>query len=85
MAIGDNRRVSSRLLGLGERSRSSPCKPVSRPSQGQNSASSIRTIWRGRGVIFFWPADFTFVCPTELVEFNRALREFAPLRRVCSV
>ncbi len=29
--------------------------------------------------IFFWPLDFTFVCPTELVEFNRALREFRAL------
>ncbi|MGQ0548723.1 MAG: redoxin domain-containing protein [Armatimonadota bacterium] len=24
-------------------------------------------------VVFFWPLDFTFVCPTELVEFDRAL------------
>ena len=29
--------------------------------------------------VFFWPLDFTFVCPTELVEFNRALREFRAL------
>ena len=29
--------------------------------------------------IFFWPLDFTYVCPTELVEFNRALREFRAL------
>jgi peroxiredoxin (alkyl hydroperoxide reductase subunit C) len=29
--------------------------------------------------VFFWPRDFTFVCPTELVEFNRALREFRAL------
>jgi alkyl hydroperoxide reductase subunit AhpC len=29
--------------------------------------------------VFFWPLDFTYVCPTELVEFNRALREFRAL------
>jgi peroxiredoxin (alkyl hydroperoxide reductase subunit C) len=29
--------------------------------------------------IFFWPLDFTYVCPTELIEFNRALREFRAL------
>jgi peroxiredoxin (alkyl hydroperoxide reductase subunit C) len=29
--------------------------------------------------VFFWPLDFTFVCPTELIEFNRALREFRAL------
>lgn len=27
-------------------------------------------------VIFFWPHDFTFVCPTEIAEFNSALGEF---------
>ena len=27
-------------------------------------------------VLFFYPMDFTFVCPTELVEFNNAIEEF---------
>lgn len=27
-------------------------------------------------VIFFWPKDFTFVCPTEIAEFNKAYEEF---------
>jgi lipoyl-dependent peroxiredoxin subunit C len=27
-------------------------------------------------VMFWWPKDFTFVCPTELAEFNRAAGEF---------
>ena len=27
-------------------------------------------------VVFFWPMDFTFVCPTEIAEFNRELRAF---------
>ena len=27
-------------------------------------------------VLFFWPLDFTFVCPTEIAEFNRELRSF---------
>jgi len=26
--------------------------------------------------IFFWPKDFTFVCPTEIAEFNKAYDEF---------
>lgn len=29
--------------------------------------------WR---VVFFWPKDFTFICPTEITEFNRQLKEF---------
>lgn len=27
-------------------------------------------------VMFFWPFDFTFVCPTEIAEFNKELSEF---------
>lgn len=27
-------------------------------------------------VVFFWPLDFTFVCPTEIAEFNRRLTDF---------
>jgi len=27
-------------------------------------------------VLFFYPKDFTFVCPTELLAFNRRLKEF---------
>ncbi|MGD8317576.1 MAG: peroxiredoxin [Myxococcales bacterium] len=30
--------------------------------------------WR---VIFFWPMDFTFVCPTEIAEFGRKNGAFA--------
>ena len=30
--------------------------------------------WR---VIFFWPKDFTFVCPTEIAAFGRLNEEFA--------
>ncbi|GAA5220551.1 peroxiredoxin [Membranihabitans marinus] len=27
-------------------------------------------------VMFWWPKDFTFVCPTEIAEFNAAYEEF---------
>jgi alkyl hydroperoxide reductase subunit AhpC len=27
-------------------------------------------------VLFFWPMDFTFVCPTEIAEFGRRHRDF---------
>lgn len=33
--------------------------------------------YRGKNVVlFFYPLDFTFVCPTELHAFNEALEEF---------
>lgn len=28
-------------------------------------------------VFFFYPKDFTFVCPTELAEFNKQLKSFS--------
>jgi peroxiredoxin (alkyl hydroperoxide reductase subunit C) len=28
-------------------------------------------------VVFFWPKDFTFVCPTEIAAFGKLDREFA--------
>jgi peroxiredoxin (alkyl hydroperoxide reductase subunit C) len=27
-------------------------------------------------VIFFWPMDFTFICPTEIAEFGKRNRDF---------
>lgn len=33
------------------------------------------------GVVFFYPLDFTFVCPTEIIAFNNRLGEFT-LRHV---
>ena len=30
-------------------------------------------------VLFFYPADFTFVCPTEILEFQKHLKEFEEL------
>ena len=33
--------------------------------------------YRGKYVVlFFYPMDFTFVCPTEIIEFSRKLDEF---------
>ncbi|WP_186648845.1 peroxiredoxin [Fluviispira vulneris] len=34
---------------------------------------SIKGKW---SVFFFWPLDFTFVCPTEIAEFNKAIKQF---------
>jgi peroxiredoxin (alkyl hydroperoxide reductase subunit C) len=28
-------------------------------------------------VLFFWPMDFTFICPTEIAEFGRRHEDFA--------
>jgi len=28
-------------------------------------------------VLFWWPKDFTFVCPTEIAEFNKKFQDFS--------
>lgn len=37
------------------------------------SAASFPGKWK---VLFFWPLDFTFVCPTEIAEFGRRTQDF---------
>lgn len=37
------------------------------------SSTNLKDKWT---VMFFWPMDFTFVCPTEIAEFNGALKAF---------
>src|SRR4051794_8278858 len=40
--------------------------------------------YKGRWVVyFFYPKDFTFICPTELVEFSKKVKEFR--ERDCDV
>ncbi len=31
------------------------------------------------GVVFFWPLDFTFVCPSEIIAFDNRVDEFKKL------
>lgn len=38
------------------------------------SSNSYAGKWK---VVFFWPKDFTFVCPTEIAAFGRLENEFA--------
>ncbi len=30
-------------------------------------------------VVFFWPKDFTFVCPTEIINFSKKAKDFRKL------
>jgi lipoyl-dependent peroxiredoxin subunit C len=37
-------------------------------------SAALRGKW---AVVFFWPKDFTFVCPTEIAAFGKLNKEFA--------
>ncbi len=72
--------TTPRLLGLGARVPDFSVQACISADPG----SEFRTVDAhelegGWVAVFFWPQDFTFVCPTELIEFNRALREFRAL------
>ena len=49
------------------------------------SSADLEDKWK---VVFFWPKDFTFVCPTEIAAFGHLNREFedrdAVLVRLCA-
>ncbi|MFZ5862029.1 MAG: peroxiredoxin [Nitrospirota bacterium] len=48
--------------------------------QGEREARWRLSDLRGRWVVvFFYPADFTFVCPTEIVGFHRQVDAFRKL------
>jgi peroxiredoxin (alkyl hydroperoxide reductase subunit C) len=70
----------ARLLGLGELFPDFSLQACVSAEPGAEfrlvDSHDLEGAW---AAVFFWPRDFTFVCPTELVEFNRALREFRAL------
>lgn len=70
----------SRLLGLGQRFPEFSLQACVSAEPGSEfrivDSHELEGTWTA---VFFWPLDFTYVCPTELVEFNRALREFRAL------
>jgi alkyl hydroperoxide reductase subunit AhpC len=41
---------------------------------GEYSIADYKDKWL---VLFFYPADFTFICPTEVTGFSKAVKEFA--------
>ncbi len=52
--------------------------------EGQEFQEITNTTYEDKWkVYFFWPMDFTFVCPTEIAEFGRMNQEF--VKRNCQV
>jgi peroxiredoxin (alkyl hydroperoxide reductase subunit C) len=48
------------------------------PNNNIKSDFELNTYLNGDvGVVFFYPLDFTFVCPTEIIAFNHRLGDFS--------
>ncbi len=53
------------------------CRPACLLEKGKEFTNiSSKDLAGNWAVLFFWPMDFTFVCPTEIAEFNKQLAEF---------
>jgi len=67
----------NRLLGIGEKFPEFSLPACVSIEKGREFKTITSTDIRGKwSVVFFWPLDFTFVCPTEIAEFNKELRAF---------
>lgn len=66
-----------RFLGIGEQFPEWKMQACVSREKGKEfkelSSNETKGAW---SVYFFWPLDFTFVCPTEIAEFNKASKEF---------
>ncbi len=67
----------SRLLNIGEKFPEFSVPAVISLEKGKEFVTIDLNNTKGKwSVFFFWPMDFTFICPTELAEFNRELKNF---------
>ena len=47
------------------------------PNNEINETFNLRKYIQGKiGILFFYPLDFTFVCPSEIIAFNNRIEEF---------
>ena len=65
------------MLTIGERFPAFKQKAVASLEKGQEFVDVSSTDHPGKWkVVFFWPKDFTFVCPTEIAAFGKRNRDF---------
>jgi len=65
------------MLGVGEKFPSFALKATVSLDKGKEFKTITDQDYAGKWkVVFFWPKDFTFVCPTEIAAFGKANRDF---------
>jgi peroxiredoxin (alkyl hydroperoxide reductase subunit C) len=65
------------MLTIGDQFPSFTAKAVVSLERGKEFADLSQGSFEGKWkVYFFWPKDFTFVCPTEIAAFGKLDREF---------
>ena len=65
------------MLGVGEKFPSFSVTATVSLEKGKEFKTITDEDYKGKWkVYFFWPKDFTFVCPTEIAEFAKRNRDF---------
>ena len=65
------------MLGIGQKFPSFSMQACVSMEKGKEFKTMTQADMKGSwSVVFFWPLDFTFVCPTELAEFNKEMKNF---------
>jgi lipoyl-dependent peroxiredoxin subunit C len=66
------------MLTIGDQFPSFTATAVTSIERGKEFTELANTSYPGKWkVYFFWPKDFTFVCPTEIAAFGKLERDFA--------
>ena len=66
------------MLTVGEKFPNFKLNAVVSLEKGKEFKEITESTHRGKWqVIFFWPMDFTFICPTEIAEFGKRNKDFA--------
>jgi lipoyl-dependent peroxiredoxin subunit C len=66
------------MLTVGDRFPEFALQAVTSLEKGREFETITEDTYRGKWqVVFFWPMDFTFICPTEIAEFGRRNADFA--------
>jgi peroxiredoxin (alkyl hydroperoxide reductase subunit C) len=65
------------MLTVGDRFPSFRLQAVTSLETGREFQELTHISYEGKWLaVFFWPMDFTFVCPTEIAEFGRRFADF---------
>jgi hypothetical protein len=66
------------MLTVGDKFPQFNLQAVVSTEQGKEFETITGESYEGKWkVVFFWPMDFTFICPTEIAEFGKRNADFA--------
>jgi alkyl hydroperoxide reductase subunit AhpC len=74
----DTSKGEKAMLTIGDKFPNFNLKAAVSLEKGKEFAEINNASYEGKWkVVFFWPMDFTFICPTEIAEFGKRNRDFA--------